>query len=99
MLLVGLGALLAAAMVSHAAAQPEIGPVAIAFHFLHLLGAAAWVGVLSQLYLTRRLLLGAADAGFSALGLRDPICKPLTNGIVQRIDPAAEGTVLTEDGL
>jgi len=63
---VSLGLALAAALVwtlvSHAAAQPVFRVPAIAFHFLHVVAAASWVGILGHLFLTRRLLLAADDA-------------------------------------
>lgn len=61
-LLLALAAALVWALVSHAAAQPTFRLPAIAFHFLHILAAATWVGVLGHLFLTRRTLLAADDA-------------------------------------
>ncbi|MBM4245075.1 MAG: hypothetical protein FJ148_14880 [Deltaproteobacteria bacterium] len=61
LLLLGLVAAVAWAMVSHAAAQPRGRGLAVALHLLHLLGAAAWIGMLGQLFLVRRLLAGADD--------------------------------------
>ena len=66
-------------MVSHAAAQPAFRVPAIAFHFLHLVAAACWVGVLGHLYLTRRMLL-AAD---------DPQQVQLVAAVVARFSPLA----------
>lgn len=61
-LVLALAATLVWAMVSHAAAQPTFRVPAIAFHFLHIVAAASWVGVLGHLFVTRRLLLAADDA-------------------------------------
>jgi putative copper resistance protein D len=61
-LLLGLAAAAVWAMVSHAAAQPHGRALAIALHFLHLVGAASWVGVLGHLFLVRRLLATGGDA-------------------------------------
>jgi len=62
LLLLGLVAAVAWAMVSHAAAQPRGRGLAVALHLLHLLGAAAWIGMLGQLFLVRRLLASADEA-------------------------------------
>jgi putative copper resistance protein D len=66
-LLLGLAAAAVWAMVSHAAAQPHGRELAIALHFLHLVGAASWVGVLGHLFLVRRLLATGGDAQEIAL--------------------------------
>ena len=60
-LLLSATAILAAASVSHAAAQPVDRVAAISFHFLHLAAAATWVGILGNLFAARRLLLAADD--------------------------------------
>jgi putative copper export protein len=60
-LALALGAALASAMVTHAAAQPVGRAGALAIHFVHLLAAASWVGVLAHLFATRRALLRADD--------------------------------------
>ena len=67
MLLIGLAAAAAWALVSHAAAQPLGRELAVTMHFLHLLGAAGWIGVLGHLLLVRHLLVAAEDAQQVAL--------------------------------
>ncbi|HEY8515150.1 MAG TPA: CopD family protein [Candidatus Binatia bacterium] len=62
LLAVGIGAAVTTALVTHAAAQPTGREGAIALHFLHVVAAASWLGVLGHLFLTRRALLGATDA-------------------------------------
>ena len=61
-LVLGLAAAAIWAMVSHAAAQPKGRELAMALHFLHLVGAASWIGVLGHLFLVRDMLAGADDA-------------------------------------
>ena len=78
-LLIGLAAAAVWAMVSHAAAQPKGREVAVAMHFLHLLGAASWVGVLGHLLLVRRLILTADD----------PQQVALVAAVVRRFSPLA----------
>jgi putative copper export protein len=78
-LLIGLVAAAVWAMVSHAAAQPKGREIAVAMHFLHLLGAASWIGVLGHLFLVRRLVV-AAD---------DPQQVALVAAIVGRFSPLA----------
>lgn len=60
-LLLGLAAAVVWAMVSHAAAQPRGRELAVGLHFLHLVGAASWVGILGHLFLVRRLIVAASD--------------------------------------
>lgn len=61
-LVLGLGAAVVWAMVSHAAAQPRGRELAVALQFAHLLGAAGWVGILGHLFLVRETLATAGDA-------------------------------------
>jgi putative copper export protein len=71
-----LGALVATAFVSHAAAQPENRGLAIALQIVHLAAVAAWMGVLLHLFAARRHLLVPAAA-------------PLLAEIVRRFSPLA----------
>ncbi|MFN8675276.1 MAG: CopD family protein [Thermomicrobiales bacterium] len=83
-----LGALLASlllpipfSMISHASAEPQGRATAIAFDYVHLLGAVLWIGGLLTLAVTlgpavrdltaegRRVMLGRAIPRFSALAL------------------------------
>lgn len=61
-LVLGLAAAAVWAMVSHAAAQPSGRELAVALHFLHLLGAAGWIGVLGHLFFVRATIASADDA-------------------------------------
>jgi copper transport protein len=68
-------------MISHASAEPEGRATAIAFDYVHLLGAVLWIGGLLTLAVTlgptvrdltaegRRVVLGRAIPRFSALAL------------------------------
>ncbi len=60
-LLLTLGALLTSALVTHAAARPTAREAAVAVHFVHLVAAASWIGVLAHLFATRRAILDAQD--------------------------------------
>ncbi len=77
--------------VSHAAAQPNRRVVMLVSQVAHVLAAAAWVGVLVHLLVTRRLL---SEQGGSA-GLN------LLAGIVRRFSPVAltVTTLLGASGL
>ncbi|MEW6268320.1 MAG: CopD family protein, partial [Thermodesulfobacteriota bacterium] len=62
LLALALAAAATSALVTHAAAQPTGREAALTIHFLHLVAAASWVGVLAHLFLCRRALLAAGDA-------------------------------------
>ncbi len=51
------GAVGVTSLVSHAAAQPEQGAVAIACQIAHITAAAGWIGVLLHLFLSRAQML------------------------------------------
>ena len=72
----GFGALVAMALVSHAAAQPANRALFIAGQVVHLTAVAAWIGVLLHLFAARRQLLTPAAA-------------PLLAEIVRRFSPFA----------
>ncbi|MBU6282676.1 CopD family protein [bacterium] len=60
-------ALLATALVSHAAALPSGRAVAVGGQVVHLAAGAAWIGSVLQLALARRLLAGRGDRASTAL--------------------------------
>jgi putative copper export protein len=76
--LLGFGALVAMALVSHAAAQPENRAIFISCQVIHLTMVAAWMGVLLHLFAARGELLTPAAA-------------PLLAGVVRRFSPVALG--------
>ncbi|HEY3899554.1 MAG TPA: CopD family protein [Chthoniobacter sp.] len=77
--LMGFGALLAMALVSHAAAQPDSRALFISCQVVHLTCVAAWMGVLLHLFAARRYLLTSESA-------------PLLAEIVRRFSPFALAT-------
>ncbi len=74
--ILGFGALVAMAMVSHAAAQPDDRALYITGQIIHLTAVAAWMGVLLHLFAARRHLLVPSGA-------------PLLAEIVRRFSPFA----------
>src|SRR5260370_611788 len=44
-------------------------------------------------------LFSAAEAGCGIFYVDDPIANPLTHGVVEMVEPAAEGAVFVEDAL
>ena len=74
--LLALGALIATALVSHAAAQPDNRTAFILCQVLHLAAVTAWMGVLLHLFAARRYLLR-------------PLAVPLLGEIVRRFSPLA----------
>ena len=67
---VGAAALVASALVSHAAALPAGRATAVAGQVVHLAAAAVWIGAVLHLALARRALAGADDAASVALAAR-----------------------------
>jgi len=55
-------AIFVTSLVSHAAAQPDHRAPAIAFQFIHIAAAAAWIGVLLHLHASRKVLLASSDS-------------------------------------
>ncbi len=74
--LLAFGALVALALVSHAAAQPNDRPLYVAAQVVHLTAVAAWIGVLLHLFAARRQWLV-------------PSAVPLLAQIVRRFSPYA----------
>ena len=72
-------AVVAASLVSHAAAQPTGRDVAVVAQVLHIAGVGAWMGVLVHLLVGRRLIEGATAPGAAAL----------VAGVVGRFSPVA----------
>ncbi len=77
-----LSAVVATSFVSHAAAQPENRPLALAIQITHLVAVSSWIGILLHLFAARRLLL--ADAS--------PTRVTLVGEIVRRFSPIALAT-------
>ena len=77
-----LGVVVVTSFVSHAAAQPENRPLALAIQITHLVAVASWIGILLHLFLARRLLLDSPS----------PTQTALVAGIVRRFSPIALAT-------
>jgi len=77
-----LGAVVATSFVSHAAAQPENRPLALAMQITHLVAVSSWIGILLHLFLARRHLLDSPS----------PTRAALVAEIVRRFSPLALAT-------
>ena len=56
-----LGSVIATSLVSHAAAQPENRPVAIAAQIAHITASALWMGVLLHLFFARGIMFSSTS--------------------------------------
>src|SRR3954470_2409672 len=77
--ILGVGAAVAASLVSHAGALPAAGNTAIAAQFFHIIAAALWIGMLANVFLVARSL--GATGKPSATGF--------VTAIVARFSPMA----------
>lgn len=80
-----------ASLVSHAAAQPSGRLLAVTMQLIHIIGGAAWIGVLIHLMLARRVLLSAST----------PTDISLVASVVHRFAPIAlsAASVIAFSGL
>lgn len=77
-----LSAVVATSFVSHAAAQPEHRPLALAIQIMHLVAVSSWIGILLHLFAARRWLLDDTS----------PSRVTLVAEIVRRFSPIALAT-------